>query len=152
MAVRKDDFLAVGGFPEHLAAGEDFLFVEAMCRTWPGGVIFDPRVRVRHKGRTSIADFWAHQRHFGYFRGLLGLRLREGDHRRGSSKPFVSLFCLRRYLYFLFRTIQWNPLQLPRFALITPLLFVGLVAYSKGFQSGCRSFWASKQHDETSVE
>lgn len=139
IAIRKQDFFSLGGFREDLAAGEDILLVEEAARRWPGQVIFDPGIRVRHKGRSTLAQFWAHQEHFGYFRGILGSRLRDGEQQRGSSLLFVAYFCMRRYAYFLYRAFQWDPAGVPRFLIVTPLIFFGLVAYGKGFLKGCRS-------------
>jgi GT2 family glycosyltransferase len=139
LAVRRHDFSSLSGFREDLAAGEDFLLVENAALRWPGSVIFDPRARITHKGRTTLPGFWTHQERFGYFRGMLGSRLKAGYQQRGRRVPFVFFYCVRRYAYFLLRTIQWNPLGLPGFLLISPLIAFGLVAYGRGFMNGCRT-------------
>jgi GT2 family glycosyltransferase len=138
LAARRLDFDCLGGFRENLDTGEDTLFVELASRRWPGQVVFDPRMRVLHRGRTTLGSFWKHQERFGYHRGVLGLRLKAGFQERGRNIPFVILLCLRRLAYFLTRTIQWEPLGLPRFLVILPLIAFGLAAYGKGFLNGCR--------------
>lgn len=138
LAIRRVDFDSLGGFREDLDTGEDTLFVELVSRRWPGQVVFDSQIRVLHRGRTTIGSYWKHQERFGCQRGALGLRLKAGFQARGRHVPYVILFCLRRFAYFLIRTIQWEPLGLPRFLVITPLLAFGLAAYGKGFFNGCR--------------
>lgn len=139
IAIRRRDFSSLGGFREDLAAGEDFELVENAAQRWPGGVIFDPRARITHKGRTTLRAFWKHQERFGYFRGILGSRLRAGYQHRGRRVSFVFFFCARRYAYFLLRTAHWNRLGLPAFLLISPVIAFGLVGYGKGFLNGCRA-------------
>jgi len=138
LAIRRLDFLNLGGFREDLIAGEDTLFAERASKRWPGQVVYDPRVRVLHRGRTTLGSFWKHQERFGYHRGALGLRLKAGLRKRCRHIPGVILFCLRRFAYFLVRTIQWDLLGLPRFLVILPLIAFGLAAYGKGFLTGCR--------------
>lgn len=138
LAVRKLDFIGLGGFCEHLGTGEDTLLVGLASRRWPGQVVFEPQMCVLHRGRTTLGGFWKHQEQFGYHRGALGLRLTAGFQKRGRHFPYVIFFCFRRFAYFLIRTIQWQPLGLLRFLLITPFIAFGLAAYGKGFLNGCR--------------
>jgi len=138
LAVRRLDFVGLGGFREDLTVGEDTLLVELASRRWPGQVVFDPKMRVLHRGRTTLGSYWRHQERFGYHRGALGLRLKADFQERGRHVPYVVYLCMRRFAYFLTRTIQWEPLSLPRFLIITPFIAFGLAAYGKGFLNGCR--------------
>jgi len=148
LAIRRCDFESLGGFREDLAAGEDSLLVEFASKRWPGQVVFEPRMRVLHRGRTTLLGFLKHQERFGYYRGVLGSRLKAGYQRRSRHFPFVVYFCLRRFAYFLIRTTQWQPLGLPRFLLISPLIAIGLAANGKGFLYGCREA-ANRQKSRT---
>jgi GT2 family glycosyltransferase len=149
LAIRRLDFDNLGGFRADLGTGEDTLLVELASRRWPGQVVFDPQMRVLHRGRTTLGSFWKHQERFGYHRGALGLRLKAGFRERGRHAPFVIFFCLRRFAYFLIRTIQWEPLGLPRFLVIMPLIAFGLAAYGKGFLNGCRM---AANHDKSTSD
>ena len=145
LAIRKHDFEDLLGFREDLPAGEDSLFVERAAKRWPGEVIFNPRMRVRHRGRTTLSDFWKHQKRFGYHRGANELRLRPGYRERGRHPSFVTYFCARRYVFFLWRVLQWKTLGLPGFLMLSPLIAVGLMAYGKGFMAGCRESGAGNE-------
>ena len=146
LAIRRLDFVGLGGFREDLTVGEDTLLVELASRRWPGQVVFDPQMRVSHRGRSTLGSYWGHQERFGYHRGTLGLRLKAGFRERGRHVPYVIYLCMRRFAYFLIRTIQWEPLGLPRFLIITPFIAFGLAAYGKGFLNGCRTV---AKHDES---
>jgi len=148
LAIRRCDFESLGGFREDLAAGEDSLLVELASKQWPEQVVFEPKMRVLHRGRTTLPGFLKHQERFGYYRGVLGSRLKVGYQRRSRRIPFVAYFCLRRYVYFLLRTTQWQPLGLPRFLLISPLIAIGLAGYGRGFLNGCREA-ANRQKSHT---
>jgi cellulose synthase/poly-beta-1,6-N-acetylglucosamine synthase-like glycosyltransferase len=139
MALRKSDFMALGGFPETgLSGGEDTLLTALAATRWPGQLLFDRRVRVRHVGRKGLREMWRHQRNFGYARGLRRLRLTAFQERAGRW-PWMTLpIASRRFCYILGRTWSWNRRGLPRLALLTPVLFLGLLAWARGFRRGLR--------------
>lgn len=138
LAIRRRDFMSLGGFREDLIVGEDTLLIEEAARRWPERVRFEPHMVVRHKGRHTLDEFWKHQRRFGYYRAILDSRLTPGLKRMAPSIPFAAYFCARRFCYFSLRTLQWDPYGLPRFLLLSPLLAFGLAGYGAGFLSGRR--------------
>ena len=91
LAIRRLNFVDLGGFREDLNVGEDTLLVELASRRWPGQVVFDPQMRVLHRGRSTLGSYWRHQERFGYHRGKLGLRLKAGFRGERPTRPLRDL-------------------------------------------------------------
>jgi glycosyltransferase involved in cell wall biosynthesis len=140
MAVRRDAFDAVGGFPEvDLSAGEDTSLCNRFLDRWPRGLRFVGAMRVRHDGRTSLGALFRHQSSFGYVRGTLGLHLTERQRRWGARAVALPAVVLKRLGYLTGRTLRFDPAGIPRMVLLLPLILAGLGAWALGFRRGCRS-------------
>ncbi len=138
MAILKNIFEEAGKFREDLEAGEDVLLTTCVAEKWTGKVWFIPSMIVYHAGRTGLKNFLAHQRKFGYYRGLLGLRTNR-NLRWLSTKPYLNwIVALRRLGYICLRVLQWNILDIPRFILQMPILLIGLVSWTRGNYEGAR--------------
>ncbi len=137
-AIRRSDFDTLGGFAEHLRAGEDVGFSRAASSRWPQGLRFVPRMRVRHLGRTQLRRYLAHQAWFGYSRGVLGNDLRPMQRRLAAHAIMLPGVVLKRLSYILGRTAAWHPRGLLRALALSPLLMVGLCAYAVGLRRGLR--------------
>lgn len=140
MAMRKADFLAVGGFPDTgMPAGEDTLLCVAASERWPGedGVRFVPDMRVRHRGRSDLSGFLAHQEFFGYCRGTVGMRVPAWQRAWGRRWWMVPAVTGKRYVYMLQRTAQWHPAGLAKAAALSPLVVWGMFRFAVGFRRGC---------------
>ena len=125
MAIRRQAFDSVGGFPEDVFPGEDTLFSQRVARRWPDRACYVPQMRIRHRGRTAINEFMGHQRDFGLSRGRHGLNITPRQQALGRLLSVSTLAGLRRAGYFFFRTAQWDFLSLPRLLLCSPLLLLG---------------------------
>lgn len=147
LAMRKADFLAVGAFPESRA--EDSLLSVTVARHWPGELVFDPEMRVKHRGRPTLSALIAHHRSFGVDRGQHHVHLERWQVRLGRAPFMKGPIALKRLAYIVSRTLRWNPQRLAFVLFSTPVLMMGLLAWASGFRAGLhlagRS--AETQHD-----
>jgi glycosyltransferase involved in cell wall biosynthesis len=140
MAVRREAFVAVGGFPESdLGVGEDLSLCNRFLRRWPEGLCFVLAMRVSHDGRTGLGEFFKHQSTFGYARGSLGLHLTERQRRWGARAAMLPAVVLKRLSYVAGRTLRFDPANAPRMVVLLPLIVSGLIAWALGFRRGCRA-------------
>lgn len=138
IAVQRELFLRLGGFPEGMAIAEDIALSREATKFCKHALRYVSKMIVRHRGRTSLRELWRHQMTFGYERGNGGYFLSNQQQRFGARLIFFPLVVLRRLAYIAGRTAQWNPLGLLRILLLSPVLLYGLVAWAKGFRRGCR--------------
>jgi len=137
LAIARIDFEAIGGFPNiDLPAGEDVLFCTKAQSRWPDGNVFEPRMRVRHFGRTGLKEFWLHQDCFGFCRGAYALKLQPLHRAMGRYAIIAPAVGLKR-LYYLLSRATHHPDSLALLCLLMPLLLVGIYAWSLGFRRGC---------------
>lgn len=139
VALRRIELEELGGFPEDEAVGEDTLLTEEAAARWPREVRFVSGMRVRHAGRGRLREFWRHQRAFGFARSRLALRLSSTERRLGRYWWGAGWLALKRLAYFHVRTAQWNRRRLMRLWILTPVVLLGLAAWSVGLRRGCRS-------------
>ena len=140
MAVRREAFAAVGGFPEFdLGANEDTSLCNRFLRRWPDGLRFVRAMRVSHHGRTGLGEFFRHQSAFGYARGSLGMHLTERQRRWGARAAMLPAVVLKRLSYLAGRTLRFDPAGVPRMVILLPLIVPGLTAWALGFRRGCRA-------------
>ena len=140
MAVRRQDFLAVGGFSAlTMPAGEDTLLCFAVAQRWPGGLRFCPGMRMRHLGRSTLPAYLKHQAFFGHCRGTLGIKVSPTQRRLGRLWVMTLPIAAKRFAYMIGRTVRYHPRGLPRLLLLSPLLLPGYLAWSVGFRKACRS-------------
>ena len=138
LAVRKEDFDALGGFRHRdgLSTGEDVDFCERATAIWPDGIRFVPQMAVRHNGRRTIADMIRHHRTFGYSRGRLRLLLTARQASLAQMRILAPAVVLRRMLYITGRVARLSPAKLPVTIAISPLLVIGAFAWTAGFRRG----------------
>ena len=139
MAMRRDAFLWVGGFPDVGGnSGEDTSLCNLVLEAWPLGLRFLREMRVKHDGRTSLGEFVRHQSEFGYARGILGLHMSPGHRRWGARLVALPAVVLKRSSYIVRRAVRWDTARTARTVLLLPLLVAGLYAWAVGFRRGCR--------------
>jgi glycosyltransferase involved in cell wall biosynthesis len=140
MAVRRDDFLTLGGFDHRgQRTGEDVLLTEAANERWPGRLAFVPEMSVAHLGRRSLGTMLRHQHGFGYVRGALGLHLSAGQRRWGRWPILFPAVVLKRLAYICGRGVRYGRISLPELALVMPVLLMGICAWAIGFRRGLRA-------------
>ncbi len=140
IAISLADFQKSGGFPEvSILSGEDIFFCDRVKTHFPGGLRFVNRMRLRHSGRNSLAEYCRHQDRFGLDRASLNLRLRPIHRKLGKYWIMIVPIMLKRFLYVLAQSIRWNRPNLLLIVLIWPILLLGLAVWAGGFRRGCRA-------------
>ena len=137
LAIRRADFDAIGGFAP-FAAGEDVLLCVAAAERWGEPFLFEPGMRIRHFGRTRLADFCRHQELFGRTRGAHGLELTPAQRRLGRYAIAAPAVGAKRLAFLLGRSWSAGPATLVSTLVLLPWLILGLVAWCAGFRRGCR--------------
>jgi glycosyltransferase involved in cell wall biosynthesis len=138
LVVKKDAFELAGRFIEYDRHAQDVIFTELVVGQWPGRVIFNPMMKVSHYGRRHWKEFLEHHWHFGYVRAEYRIQISR-TMMWIAKRPYLGwLLFLRRFLYISLRVIQWNLVDLPRFILQLPFIFIGLTAWVSGFYDGMR--------------
>ena len=137
MAMRKEDFLALDGFPR-LHGGEDILLCEAALTRWPLCLRFEPRMRVRHAGRKTWGEYLRHQADFGYCRAVNRLHLSPWHLRWGRYPGMIPAVALKRLTYLLRSGVRYRGFGVWRTVALLPLLGPALWTYAAGFARGCR--------------
>ncbi len=137
MAIKRTDFFALGGFPT--TAGEDVVFCLQAKDRWPEGLYFLNAMRVRHKGRESLAQLWRHQEAFGFIRASQSLLLTSRQINLGRSALALPAVIFKRLAYIWGRIAYGHQLGPVKTCLLLPLFVFGLTAWSVGFRRGCRN-------------
>jgi hypothetical protein len=146
LGIWRSDFDALGGF-RAVAAGEDVLLCATAARQWGDGLLFEPRMRVRHFGRTGLRAFWRHQELFGRARGALGLELSPAQRRMGRFAVVAPTVFMKRLLFVLRRAAASGPATLASTLVLLPVLSLGLIAWCAGFRRGCQQAVVDPLHD-----
>jgi GT2 family glycosyltransferase len=140
MALRREDFLAVQGFPDtRRLPGEDVSFCEMVRARWPGGLRFEPRMAVKHGGRTTWSQFLRHYHAFGYARAVHRLHLRPWHVSVGRFRASIPLMVAKRLSYLITRSVQYRGWRAFGLVAQLPLVIPGLWAYAIGLSKGCRA-------------
>jgi GT2 family glycosyltransferase len=133
MVVGLADFIQLGGFEEKYLSGEDVLFSARAQASFPSAMYYNPRLSVRHRGRTRWAELLEHQRVLGYRRSQARLHLDASYRWMSRHALLAGLVMLRRLGYISLRTVQYDLPDLARLALFLPWLLAGLAAWTAGF-------------------
>ena len=116
------------GFPEELWPGEDTILTFRLAAK--GRLVFAPRARIRHDGRTGFRDFLRHQ-------SLLGASFAsvcdevEFPYRSLARRRYAPLLPALR-LVAVARRVRGNPAAIRAALRVSPLIAVGAVAWSTG--------------------
>jgi glycosyltransferase involved in cell wall biosynthesis len=137
LAVRKDIFKEVNGFPDTPLI-EDSLFTATVNFRWPNHCYYVPEMQVTHKGRTTLKELWRHQYIFGYVRGIYGFRVKEYQQKLARKWIITPLVILKRMVYIFSKARFWKFKLLLRNILLLPFIVVGLLGWTSGFREGCQ--------------
>jgi hypothetical protein len=128
----------LGGFREDIVTGEDVLLMTRAVTRFGEGLIFNPRLIVRHQGRRTWRSFLEHQYTLGWMRGNLKLYVGPGLECLARHRFFYGLVMLRRLVYIAFRTLLNDPFGLVYLLLCFPWVLAGLASWTKGFYLGMK--------------
>ncbi len=128
LAVKRDDFLAIGGFDSHYWPGEDTKLCLDLVLKLKKKIIYDPKVLVYHHRRPLWRQHLRQNGNFGLHRGLFARILPQTSLRPVYLGPSFMLLGLTYLLFFSFlnpilTTIGW-------------LLFAGYL-----FATAANSLW-----------
>lgn len=135
IAIKKEIFQHVGGFSVNLH-GQDVIFTMQVAKNYPEKVIFNPQMVIRHHGRMKLKQFLKHQEDFGFERTYSNIQMNRNMMWLARHSCFGWIIFFRRFLYITMRVVQWNFLDLPKYILQSPFLFLGLIYWVKGFYKG----------------
>jgi GT2 family glycosyltransferase len=128
LAVRRDAFERVGGFPEDLWPGEDTVFTLRLTGGRPP--VFEPSARVVHLNRRGLRSFLEHQRVLGAsFVAAAGRTPLRGD--RFASAPLVYVAGPARLASLALRLCR-HPREAPAALLVAPWIVLGVAAWNMG--------------------
>jgi len=130
-----------------MPAGEDTLLCEAFAPVRANALLYRGAMRVRHRGRETLAALCRHHAMFGRCRAVHGLHLDARRRRQCRHAALLPAVIAKRGLYIYNRLYQWRRRALPRALLLLPLVTIGLTAWAIGFRRGCREAVAA-EHDE----
>ncbi|RPJ54039.1 MAG: glycosyltransferase [Acidobacteria bacterium] len=135
LLVKRDEFLAKGGFDESYGMAEDLL----LCRKWRQGLFFEGKARIFHRHRCTWKEVSEHLQALGYWSG-----------RYRASHPTTSGSWLRRIPLASFglpflraprilaRLLRSNWKEGAKATLLLPLLLWALFRWTTGFYNGLR--------------
>ncbi len=130
----KKMFEKIGGFDPTLFAGEDTLFCYRALQH--ARLFFDSSVLVSHNNREQFSKFMKHHSSFGWH----SAQLRKKIKLPGSALaryPFLALSVpFIRFSTISMRMMRWNRKALLHFMMASPLLLLGVGAWSIGFMGG----------------
>jgi GT2 family glycosyltransferase len=138
LAIRSTDFEELGRFPEE-RLGEDIVLCQRMHDRRAEGLVFVPKMVVRHHGRTGFPEMLRHHHSLGFWRGRLRLRIGPTQERLGVFSIMIPPFALWRFLFICLKMASSDPRGLPRLVLLSPMLLAGLIAWAVGFRQGLRA-------------
>lgn len=129
---KKSDFNDIGGFPPGVPVAEDTLFCYR-AKKKELRLLFDPEVSICHYNRTRVTGFLSHQFNFGRYMALIKTGIAPADSLFKKIKPLLVFIPLAKFLRIYFKILTSNPRQFPRFLLHLPLIILGILAWSLGF-------------------
>ncbi len=144
LGLTKKLFLQTEGFPENIVTGEDVIFSQTAINKNGGMVFYNVRQIVKHSGRKDLYSFIVHNKSLGFYRGYLSLKIPDKKSKFRGTFLFAFIFGVRRLIYILIRTIQWNPISLLRIIFFSPFLLLGLSAWTEGFWNGNKKYMRKK--------
>lgn len=144
LAVRKSDFLAVGGFDSNYWPGEDTKLCLDLTHKLEKRIIYEPKALVYHHRRPL---WWPHLRqngNFGIHRGYFARVLPETSARPVYFAPSIMFLGLV-YLIVSFGLGKWFP-EVARLQFVRTTTILGVVAFLVYFLLLClNGVWISKR-------
>lgn len=136
LVMERATFQSLGGFHERVSTGEDALFSARAGQMYPRGMWFNPRLIISHRGRTTLRSFMQHQSSMGYHRGWLQLAFTPAWTWLARSPWLAGLAVCRRFAFTAHQTWKYNRKDMLLFMLYSPILLLGLIAWTAGFYRG----------------
>ncbi len=133
-SIARDLFLKSGGF-EDVITNEDVLFSSFLNKKGVD-IYFVPKIKMYHKNRTNFRQYLKNQEILGYG----SLRIRMIINAQGKfltkSRWLIPIIIPIRILTTFRKVLRGKAIYLMQFIITFPLIFIGLVYYTKGFFKG----------------
>lgn len=148
LAIRRDTFLASGGFPEDFWPGEDAVFSRRLFQQGHT-LLIEPSVTVAHINRTRYRDYLRHQFRLGRSFALSRERMPSmagGNYylRSGAYLPCMALY---RGLLTAGRLLRDYPGGLALLLLLSPLYIGGCLGWLAGAAAGRKAAIGPARHE-----
>lgn len=137
LAIQRSVFQQTAGFPLY-GLGQDVILTMQVAGLYRERVIFNPKLVIKHYGRTQWKEFLNHQKEFGISRATENILINDSMRWLANHPYFGWVIFLRRFVYISLRVVQWNFFDIPRYILQAPILFSGLLYWVIGFYLGFR--------------
>jgi len=137
LVIRRETFLASGGFPEDLATGQDAVFTRRLAVR--GVALFlEPSVSVAHLNRSRFCEFLRHQYRLGYGFGRNRTLLPDmpGSRWVRRSTGFLPLMAIWRSMLTAARLLRDYPEGFVLLLLLSPLYIIGCLCWLAGAVAG----------------
>jgi hypothetical protein len=135
LLVRREEFLARGGFDASYGMAEDLL----LCREWREGLFFDGKARIFHAHRARWKEVRHHLQALGYWSGRYrAFHTSSGSWLRRIPVLSVGLPFLRAPRI-LARLLRSNRKEGAEAILLLPFLVWALFCWTSGFHQGVRT-------------
>jgi hypothetical protein len=132
MIVKRDVFLAAGGFPADVPAGEDAV-CQLKIRQISGLSRFRPVICVAHHMARGFASYYRHLLPLG----VAAAKVRSEYAMQGSkatSSIFLAMFLwVARILQMSWRVLRYNPRRGLSYFMLLPGILIGLIFWNLGF-------------------
>ena len=137
LLVRREEFLRVGGFPEHLPASEDRVLFQRYVSDGVGRPFWDGSTGILHYHRARWFEARAHLFGLGYWGGRVR---REHAGLEGgwlARNPAAALLLpLYRTPLILLRVCRAQPRRIASAVALAPLLGLATISWARGFRAG----------------
>ena len=148
LLLRRDEFMATGGFPEHLPASEDRLFFHHLLEGAQRHAFWDGSTGIMHFHRSHWNEALRHLYHLGYWGGRVRKEqpILRGGH-LGDVPSAALILPLYRTPLIVLRACRARPRNLPEAIALSPLMLLALTSWARGFRAGLKESrepdWAS---------
>ncbi|MBT3240803.1 MAG: glycosyltransferase [Chloroflexi bacterium] len=143
MNIKKDVFIEMNGFAD-VRFPEDWELSQRIYQRWPAGSIFDPNIKIFHRGRETFKSYYDHQFIHGFFRGKDKLEITGWQQNFGRFYIFLPLVILKRLNNIYSTTFKYNMIDGFQKLLLLPSVLYGLFCWALGFRKGCKETYDKK--------
>ena len=126
--------------------GSDVVFSIEVIDKSTGNIFFNNKMIIKHQGRKNFDAFIRHHKYFGFYRGYLSLKIPEVQNNIRGNFFYAVFYGVKRLIYIITRTAQWNSPGILRIIFYSPILVVGLTSWVIGFWNGNKKLLAEESN------
>ncbi len=133
LAVRKSDFVKIGGFDSHFWPGEDTKLCLDLTHKLGKQIVYDPKVLVYHHRRPLLFPHLRQNGNFGLHRGFFARILPETSFKLIYFLPSLLILGLFSLLTVIPAQAGIHPMNLILDTILTTIVIIGLFSFSLYF-------------------